>query len=410
MKNADGSTRTAWRIRSLVTAIILFAVILLYPIPVQAEKIFRASIIPAGQVIENDVFLTGQQPVIDGTVNGDVFIVGSEATISGEVTGSVFVVAENLNLMGQVNGSLYVVTVELTQPSGGQIGRSMYALTLSLITDPGSSIGRDLNTVAMSARMQGQTERNTAAIIGPWELLKLLWNSIDQNLIGFAPGRTALAKSNAEPVSFRNGSPKRALLRTTQNTGRSPLADWFFATVKSFLKFLIVGGLILWAFPRQFKGWVEKVRKESLASAGYGTIVLINGYLLPVLILFLLVGLLLGLLYLSLHSLAWMSFWGGLGLLMTFVTLFLAATAFLSKAIVAYLAGELILSRIAPSTLRYPIVPLILGLLLYVLLASIPYVGFFIGLVVTLLGLGSIWLTRKQALTPADASVEFASA
>jgi len=377
---------------------------------VQAEKIFRASIIPAGQVIENDVFLTGQQPVIDGTVNGDVFIVGSEATIIGEVTGSVFVVAETLNLPGKVNGNLYAVAVEMTQPNGGQIGQSLYSLVLSLITEPGSSIGRDLNIVAMSARMQGQTERNTAAIIGPWELLKLLWNSIDQNIIGFAPGQTALARSNAEPVSFRNSSPKRALLRTAQSTERSPLVDWFFAAVKSFLKFLIVGGLILWAFPRQFKGWVEKVRKDSLASAGYGTIVLINGYLLPVIILFLLVGLLLALLYLSLNSLAWMSFWGGLGLLMTFVTLFLTATAFLSKAIVAYLVGELILSRIPPRTLRCPIVPLMLGLLLYVPLASIPYVGFFIGLVVTLLGLGSIWLTRKQALTPAEASVEFASA
>jgi len=83
---------------------------------------------------------------------------------------------------------------------------------------------------------------------------------------------------------------------------------------------------MLWAFPRQFQGWVEKVQKEPLASAGYGAVVLINGYLMPVLALFLLVGLLLGLLYLSLSSLAWMSFWAGLGLLMTFFTLFLAAT------------------------------------------------------------------------------------
>lgn len=406
MKSADESTRMTWRIRALVTAVGMVAVMLLFPLSAQAGKMYHASAIPAGQVIENDVFLTGQQPVIDGTVNGDVFIVGSDVTINGEVNGSVFVVAENLKLPGQVNGNLYAAAVELTQPTEGQIGRSLYALTLSLVTEPESNIGRDLTAVAMSASLRGQTERNTTAIIGPWELFKILRDFFNKNIVGFVPDRPALANSGPEHALVRAGIHQRALVRAVQAADRSALVDWLVAALKSFVYFLIFGGLMLWLFPLQFQGWVEKVQKEPLASAGYGAVVLINGYLIPVLILFLLVGLLLGLLYLSLSSLAWTFFWAGLGLLMTFFTLFLAATTFLSKAIVAYLAGMFILSRLASGALQYRILPLLLGLLLYVPLASIPYLGFVIGLVVTLLGLGSIWLARKQVPRPVDAVVE----
>jgi len=385
-----------WRIRALITAISMVAVLLLFPMPVRAGKVYRANAIPAGQVIENDVFLTGQQPVIDGAVNGDVFIVGSDATISGEVNGSVFVVAENLSLPGQINGNLYAVAVELTQPTEGQIGRSLYALVVSLITEPASNIGRNLTTVAMSASLRGETERDTLAIIGPWELFKILRDYFNKNFIGLVPDRPAFAMSNPEDVSFRASSSHRALMRVAKVTERSALIDWLLNSVRSLLKFLIVGGLILWVFPRQFQGWIEQIQKKPLASVSYGAVVLINGYLIPVLILVAIIGLLLGLLYLSLPILAWMFFWAATGLLVTLFSLFLAATIFLSKTIVASLVGKYILSRVASGALRYRIVPLLVGLIIYVPLASIPYVGFFIGLAVTLLGLGSIWLARKQ--------------
>lgn len=406
MKDIIGSNRMTWRIRTFITAISIVAVIFLFPASVHAGTILHASAIQAEQVIDNDVFLTGEKPVVEGTVNGDVFIVGTNVTISGTVNGSIFVVAQNIVLSGKVNGNLYAAAVELTQQGEGQISRSLYALTLSLITKTGSTIGRNLTTVAMSARLEGETERDTIAIIGPWELFKILRDVINQNIIGFVPGQPTLTRNNPEHVLARTGIPHRALVRTTQGSNLPDFRDWLFTALKSLVKFLLVGGLMLWIFPSQFQGWAEKVRKEPLASAGYGILVLINGYLVPVLILFMIIGLLLGLIYLSLPSLAWMTFGMSLGLLMAGFSLFIAATVFLSKAIVAYLTGTLILSRIASGSLRYRIIPLLLGLLIYVPLASVPYVGSFIGLVVTLLGLGSIWLSRKQAQPQVEAGME----
>jgi len=406
MQREHRSTRMTWRVRAFITVILLIAVMLLIPVSAQAGKLLRVNAVPKNQIIDNDVFLTGQTPTVSGTVHGDVFIVGSDATISGEVDGSVFVIAQNLSISGQISGNLYVAVVELTQQENAQIERNLYALALSLVTEPESSIGRDLTTVAMSARLQGQTERNTTAIIGPWELFKIVRDSINRNIIGFVPNQPAFAERVSEHVLVRAGAHQRALVRTAQVTDRSVLVDWGLTALKSFLNFLIVGGLMLWIFPRQFQNWTEKIQKEPLAAAGCGAVVLVNGYLLPVLAISLLVGLLLGLIYISLSSLAWTVFWGGMGLLLTLFTLFLAVTTFLSKAIVAYLAGTFILSKVAPGALQYRILSLLLGLLIYVPLASIPYLGSFIGLVVTLLGLGAIWLSRKQASQPVKVVIE----
>jgi hypothetical protein len=221
----------------------------------------------------------------------------------------------------------------------------------------------------------------------------------------FEPNQPALAKGVQDEVSIPVGAPHLALIKQDKVTERSASVEMLLAILRSILKFMIVGGLILWAFPRQFQSWVEQVQKRPLASAGYGAVVLINGYLLPVLMVVAIVGLLLGLIYLTLPTLAWTFFWVAMGLSVAAFSLFLAVSAFFTKVIVAFLVGTIILSRVASGALQYRIVPLLLGLVIYVLLASIPYVGFIIGLVVTLLGLGAIWLSRKQVFCSQGAEV-----
>ena len=386
--------------RFFIIATSLIVVILLFPASAKAASILYTDAIQAGQVIDQDVFLVADEPVIEGTVNGDVFIVGSNVTISGNVNGSIFVIAQSLSISGEINGNLFAAAVNINQLDGGEITRNLYGVALNLTTEEGSSIGRDLFTVAISARLSGETERDTNAIIGAWQLFQIIRDVIDNNLIGLVPDQPPSTIANIRYISYPNSSPHLARIISGQLSESSEFPDWILTALLSLLNFLIVGSLMLWIFPRRSQAWIAKIQNRPLASAGYGSLVLINGYLLPVLVLILLIGLLLGLIYLSLPSLAWMVFFTGLGLLMSLFSLFLIATIYLSKAIVAYLAGTLILSLFAKKVLKYKIIPLLLGLIIYVLLASIPYMGSFIGLVVTLLGLGSIWLTLRQPLDP----------
>ena len=381
----------------LIITFVVFAVLFFFPASAQAEKWYVAKAIPAGLTIEQDVFLSGPEPIVEGTVNGDVFIVGSEAIITGNVNGSVFVLAEKFNLPGKISGNLYVAAVEVNLSADSQIDRSLYAFILSLITEKESSIGRDLNLIAMSARLRGETRGKTAAIIGPWEIFKVLRDLFSQTITGLNPGSGIGAKMAAEPNPPRTGIPYLASVRIREEADSPPaIAKWGLGALTSLIYFVVVGGLVLWLFPKRFKGWAEKVKTEPLASAGYGILVLINGVLVPVVGLVLVIELLIGLLFLSLPSLAWTFFGLGMGMLITVFTLFQAAITFISKAIVAYMIGNLILSRFAPGVLKYAFLPLLLGLLIYVPLASIPYLGFVIGLATTLVGLGAIWVGRGR--------------
>ena len=81
---------------------------------------------------------------------------------------------------------------------------------------------------------------------------------------------------------------------------------------------------------------------------------------------------------------------------------FLFAAIYGSKIIVAYLVGSAILGRWTPRVARYKILPLLLGLVIYILLRAIPILGWVIGFVVTFAGLGAIFMVGSRAYKRPD--------
>jgi len=420
------SLRT-WKDYFLLLLIFIFGTSLATPaLLVHAGSITRLETLQSSQVIENDVFLHGEAPVLEGVVNGDAFIVGSDVSVTGVVNGNLFVVAENVTLGGEVTGNSFIAAVTTRQLANAKIGRSLYNLTLSLNMAPDSSIGRDLRTIAISANLQGKVERDTRAVIGLWEMWRIMTRQFERSITGLPLSeRGSLALSTPEPVSVAPQSVKSgnfkilggALFslplptRVQQDAAQTPdpdqvdekpvMADWLKKALVSLTTFLIVGLLVLWWFPRNLHRWSGIVKHRPLASIGYGALVLLNGYLIPILVIVLMIGILLGLLILSLNSIAWMTFTTLLGGLIAGFSVFLLVVTYVSKAIVALLVGKFILSRLSRrSFASNQWLALVLGLVLYVLLASIPYVGFAFGLIVTLLGLGAIWLGRKAQEDP----------
>jgi uncharacterized membrane protein len=60
------------------------------------------------------------------------------------------------------------------------------------------------------------------------------------------------------------------------------------------------------------------------------------------------------------------------------------------------MVGTLILRRLAPKSLQYKILPLLLGLLIYVLLVWLPYFGWVVAVLVNAVGLGAAWLAFRD--------------
>jgi hypothetical protein len=89
--------------------------------------------------------------------------------------------------------------------------------------------------------------------------------------------------------------------------------------------------------------------------------------------------------------------WGiGYPALILGLALLVVTIVYGSKIVVAHLVGSLILTRLAPKAMEYRILPLLLGLVIYVLLRTIPYAGPVIDAIVTLFGLGAIWLAYRH--------------
>ena len=110
--------------------------------------------------------------------------------------------------------------------------------------------------------------------------------------------------------------------------------------------------------------------------------------------LILVVGILLGVV--TLGGLAGATFGIGFSGLSLAFGLFILAVIYGSKLVVAHLVGRLILQRFLPQYAERVILALTLGVALYILIRSVPVLGGLIGAIVTLLGLGAMWLLFRQ--------------
>lgn len=166
------------------------------------------------------------------------------------------------------------------------------------------------------------------------------------------------------------------------------------------VQYLIVGVLAAWIVPTRFYRWSDRLRHRPVASGLYGFVGFITGFtgVIILFVLFLIIGI--GLATITLNGLA-VATWG-LGFSSTWLafSVFLLFVSFISNVIVSYLGGLLILERLAPRAAQHWIWPLLLGLVLYILLRAIPFLGLAIGFLVTIFGLGAaiLGLSRQDAL------------
>jgi hypothetical protein len=79
------------------------------------------------------------------------------------------------------------------------------------------------------------------------------------------------------------------------------------------------------------------------------------------------------------------------------VLAFSISTGYLAQIVVSFLVGRLLLGRVQPNRAAGQVLPLVIGLILYVILRAIPVLGLLVGLVVVLLGFGAIsnWIWTR---------------
>lgn len=399
------------------------------PARAQGIQVTFEDSVPAGTVVENDVVLTGTNVNLDGDVDGDVFALGSQVEVNGEVQGSLFVIGQNVVINGKVAGTTYVAAATLDLGPETELNRNLYNISASLNLAEGSSVGRDLVLISFGGRLSGDIGRNTVGVIGPFELFKLFMEMIGRPIMepetglqsssmpdnsqvtfvrysGFLPELSSISltdSSNTELSRFRSSSPVEIEPRQSEQSGSTVdserVVGWVQWAVREFITLLVFGLLGIWLFSSFLKRSAQKVESKPLQSTGFGLLglvlsVALIGVVILVALLILILGIGLG--FLNLWDLAW-AVWGvgftSLGLAFWLSLLFVS---YGTKVIVAFMVGSLIFRRLAPKANQYLIAPLLLGLLLYVLLAWIPYFGWVLAVLVNAIGLGAAWLAYRE--------------
>lgn len=342
---------------------------------------------------------------------GDALIIGRTIDINGDVEGSVVVLGENVTMNGQTGGSIYALAVSFNHLSEAVINRSLYFLGVSLVTERNSEIGRDLTAVTLGVRNTGDVGRSTKIVAGI-EIVSLILDRINARTGGISfsepvsqeeGGLLLLQSGEVELVAGSAGpilrTPRSALAQDEptgvdgeQTATTIPLVNWLINRLRNLVVLLLVGGLLIWLAPSYLDHWADVVRTKPLASAGWGLVGYITGFVAFIILLLLIVVVGISFAAITLWTLAW-AWWGvSLSILLLSFSLFLVSIVFISKIIVAYLVGKLLFERFGSKpNMRKPW-PLLVGLVLYVLLSGIPYLGWALALITTFFGLGAMWI------------------
>lgn len=430
-----------WLILGSVLALALFAALGSYQ-TARAVEIIKGDTIPAGETIDDDVLISGNNVVVDGTVNGDLFAFGSTVTINGMVKGSLFAVGQTIVVNGSVDGSLYAGSSSMSLGEAASIGRNLFYGGFSLTNSSGSKVGRDFLMGGYQAILSGEVGRDLRAGLGALELNGKVGRDVEVAISesgrGFTgappmflppgapsminPGirvgkgaeiggvlkytspneqQNTIAVAPVGGVVYQTPQPSQAPQQPPRVSPALSLGRWILARLRDFVTLLVLGGLAVWLIPAILGRWAERVQATPLPAAGWGLVAIILGYAGAALVALMIISLGIFLGVITLGGLARSVFgigFSSLGLVFTIFTLFVS---YGSKLVVSYLAGKLILARLAPQSAEQRFLPLLVGVVVYVLLRSIPFLGWLIGLLVTLLGLGAIWLVFRDERRPA---------
>ncbi len=453
-----------WRILA-VMSLLLTGLFSFTPV-VHAAEINNTGIVKADEVINDDLFLsgetvrmdgeinglllaTGNTVVINGTVNGDLIAMGSAVTVTENavVDGNIFAGAQNITVNGKVTGSLFAGSATLSNGSTAEISRNLYYGGYSFSQLDGSIVGRDVRAAVYQASLEGETGQD-AVVYG--EAVEVT-GSIKRNaefLVGtptsqvepmspflgnmgvtrtLKPGlrvdpaaviggvmtytskvnqSSAIAATPAGGIVFQTPVPESTGKDVEVTPAPVTQAVNIFASFSriagNLISLLLIGALTLWKVPSLLNETAEMVKSKPWASTGYGFITILVGYTASVLALMVIVvaGIIIG--FITFGGLGGVTLGLGLSALATATSIFSLCVFYVSKVIVSYLVGKWIFSKLAPEN-SGRFWPLVIGILVYVILDTIPFLNFLVELAVILLGVGAMWLVYKARTTkPAE--------
>jgi hypothetical protein len=393
-------------LRKIILAVVL-VVSLAMPSSVLAQGIVYGDSVPASDVVNADLVLIGQNVSIDGTVNGNVFILGNQVRIDGQVNGSLIVIGQNLAIGGGVSGGTYTLGLAVELTPGAALERDLYVLSVGLSSEKGSAIQRDLFAMGLDAGLNGSVGRDLHTAIGPIQL----YNGM-MTLLGFEELTLKLHFEIPQPAPQQvpeiEGTPtttlsarSRARIRAQRQLELAGFdwASWGIQIAREWIVLALFGSLAFWQASNPLEKSSLPLQRRPWRTGAYGLLVLVvsfNLFVLAALLGVVVFTLGLALNYAGLWQLSialWIAVYSLLALACVALWFFIV---YGTKIVAVYALTSWLSSRISPTN-WVKLVALLLGVLVYVMLRSIPMVGWVVGVLVTAAGMGTSWYAYRAS-------------
>ena len=426
------------RQRSLaVTGLLLLALLLAVPSAWAFERRGGETIvIGPDEVIEDDLYVGANTFILNGTVRGDVVAVGGSIEINGTIEGDLMAIGQVVLLNSVVRDDARIAGQTLILTTEAQVGDHVVAVGQSLEVQEGSSVDGALLFAGQQAMLAGDVGGDLEVSAGGLELAGSIGGDVKADVGGaekglppttfarFVPGAPPMPAvtggltvndgasigGNLEYTSPTEGQIAEEaeisgeisyVRRATEEMTIAPAArtfDWLLGHLRRLITLLLVGLLMVRLAPATLSRATNLLETKPLISLGWG-IVALPAFWIAVLVILLVIILLTAILDVAtLDGLAVAVLSLGLlgeGLL---ILPFVLALVFVTNVIVSCLVGRLLLRRVKPGLATTHIWPLVIGLVLYVILRAIPYLGTLVLWVVLFLGLGALWLLGQEWL------------
>ena len=380
-------------------------------------------VIGPDEVVSDDLYVAGREVVIHGTVAGDVYaaaqrvLIRANARIAGDLVAGAQIVDVQGVVEDDVRAAGYIVRIASPQvgddvvaagfsvevSSGTTVGGSLVAGAYQVYM--GGRTGEDMLVGANGILIEGEVGGNVTANVGerggpPPAVWASFLNTQEIAIPAVPSGLTVGSGARIggtlvyQAVQAASIAPEAEIRgRVTHRLPPPPVEEerppefgsrpWVFDQVRRLVTYLLVGIVIFLGVPQTGRRFGRLVWRRPLAALGWGVITVA---VTIAILIFVLLAAILTAIVLALVTLDTLMKWV---LVIGFLTDVLV--------IVGYLAYTgLVIPSLVPYAVLSPLdrggkwwlLPLILGVSAYLVLASLPYIGWLIALVVVLLGLG----------------------
>jgi hypothetical protein len=371
---------------SLVALIVLTGLL----VPLAFAKVIsseRLVTISADEVIDDDLFIAGEEISIEGIVEGDVYAAGARIVIDGTVEGDVYAAGGIIVISGNV-GQDVLLAAEQVSLEDATIGDGITVAASEFRMDDESSANGGVLFASAMSYFDGSIGRNimgAGAVVNlGGQVTKDVWLALDTLYVqeNVSIGGDLVYQSEREWTDEDTLVGGEVLWNPTSHKwdvdgdleGIFERVRWG-AIAYSFVSYLLIALLLLHYFPKQFEATNKLIAKAAFKHIVIGAFMLLAVPIVSLVFFISVIGIPLGMLTIA------------------FFLLYL----YLAKAFVAVFIGQSIQKAMKWKKAN-PYLMLTLGLLVYTVLVNLPWIGPFIVIVSLSLALGSTTMMSKSLI------------